>query len=405
MAPTQTATRDQLKDAFQVFNQVSEQLVGSYQQLQKQVVQLNHELAAARSERMRELAEKERLANRLTRLLDTLSAAVVVLDAEGRIQEYNPVAETLLSGIKLGCSWDRLQEQHFQPISQSGEYGLNCGRSVTLIRRSLDPEPGSILLMVDVTENRQLRDRVERQERLSAMGEMAAQLAHQLRTPLASVLLYANHLGSDELTASQRLRFSSHSRERLQFMARQIDDMLAFAKGVDIEHRSIHPHQLAKQLEHSVAPLVEANGAQFTLIDELPVDAWICGCMDALLGSMSNLINNSLELGGNGTRIKVSLLAAGGWIEFRFDDNGPGIADQQMARIFDPFYTTRSGGTGLGLAVVQSVVLAHGGTIKVQHSPMGGACFVLNLPMAASGEGGADHDCPLFDGEELRSNL
>jgi len=178
--------RDQLEDAFQMFNQVSGQLVDSYQVLQSQVTRLSEELTASRGEQMRELAEKTRLANRITRLLETLPAAVVVLDGDAVIQQYNPAAKDLLPEISIGEYWMPLIESALAAEQSGEELWLRNGRLVSLTNRSLSPEPGSIHLLLDVTETRALQARIERQNRLSNMGEMAAQLAHQIRTPLSS---------------------------------------------------------------------------------------------------------------------------------------------------------------------------------------------------------------------------
>jgi len=201
------AQKQQLENAFQVFNQVSEQLAVSYRQLQERVFQLSRELAAARTERMRQLAETERLAHWMAQLLDALPAAVVVIDDSGFIQQFNPAAEILFSDLTEGGLWSDVQETQFIPGQQGDEYRLNSGRLVSMTRRTLHPEPGQILLMLDITTTRDLQERLERRQRLSAMGEMAAQLAHQIRTPLSSALLYTAHLSRDDLSREQRERF------------------------------------------------------------------------------------------------------------------------------------------------------------------------------------------------------
>ncbi|MBA1331178.1 histidine kinase, partial [Candidatus Endoriftia persephone str. Guaymas] len=105
----QPERRESLEAAFNLFNQLSEELTGSYRQLQEQVLQLNRELAATRSDRMSQLAEKERLADRLGRLLETLPAGVVVLDGEERVVEANPAALRLIDGLTKGASWKVLE--------------------------------------------------------------------------------------------------------------------------------------------------------------------------------------------------------------------------------------------------------------------------------------------------------
>jgi two-component system sensor histidine kinase FlrB len=359
------AQRQQLEDAFLVFNQVSEQLADSYAQLQKRVAGLNQELAAARSERMRQLAEKERLANRLSTLLDGLPAGVVLVDGASVVQQYNPAAKELLPSLEHGNSWQHVFSIEVEGTVRGEELSLRSGRLLTLSERSLDPEDGRILLMLDVTETRQLQERVERQNRLSDMGQMAAQLAHQIRTPLSSALLYTAHLSRDDLSTEQRERFSSRCRTRLLHMERQINDMLAFARGGQFE-----PEEIL------------LDGLDIQLLDEYR----LCGNRDALLGALSNLATNALDHGGDEMNLRIELRALNNQFRLRFEDDGPGIPEDLKKKVFDPFFTTRTDGTGLGLAVVQSVVLGHKGRIRVLTPAYGGSCFELTLPRAVRDE-------------------
>ncbi|MEW7994154.1 MAG: PAS domain-containing protein [Candidatus Thiodiazotropha endolucinida] len=144
-----------LESAFKLFNQLSEELTGSYQQLQQQVLELNQELAAARSERMVQLAEKERLADRLERLLETLPAAVIVLDGEERVREFNPAALKLLGTLNEYDAWPEVVRAIVLTGDISGsELKLRNGRLLTLSSSQLEQTPGRILVLLDVTETR-----------------------------------------------------------------------------------------------------------------------------------------------------------------------------------------------------------------------------------------------------------
>ncbi|MDJ0807862.1 MAG: histidine kinase dimerization/phospho-acceptor domain-containing protein, partial [Gammaproteobacteria bacterium] len=240
------STRQQsLETAFGLFNQLSEQLSGSYQQLQQQVLELSQELAAARNERMLQLAEKERLADRLKRLLETLPAAVILLDCQNRVKEFNPAAAALFNRIAIDTDWPRfLAQQLRRAHPESHELHLHNGKVLSVSSSPLEQDEGKILVMLDVSEARKLQERLERQQRLGAMGEMSAQLAHQMRTPLSSALLYTGHLSSPNLTAEQRQRVTGKLRDRLQHMERQIEDILMFARGSAVGERRLSLAQL-----------------------------------------------------------------------------------------------------------------------------------------------------------------
>ncbi len=373
--------RDQLEDAFQIFNQVSGQLVDSYQVLQSQVTRLSEELAASRGEQMRELAEKTRLANRITRLLETLPAAVVVLDGNGIIQQYNPAAKELLPAIQESERWQPLIQEALVPGQKGEERWLQNGRLVSFTNRSLSPEPGSIHLLLDVTETRELQARIEQQNRLSTMGEMAAQLAHQIRTPLSSALLYNAHLAKNDLTEQQRTRFSSRCADRLRHIESQITDMLAFARGGQFEVQSIAVIQLLEEFQQMANAYCHDHGAILNVEHIYPKTCKLQGNQAALVGALLNLLSNAFENGGSSIRVRVTVKSRG-LLELVIADNGAGIPSELLSSIFEPFFTTRSDGTGLGLAVVREVVLAHLGQISVESLPGEGARFSIQLPLA-----------------------
>ncbi|MEW8032769.1 MAG: ATP-binding protein [Candidatus Thiodiazotropha endolucinida] len=369
-----------LESAFKLFNQLSEELTGSYQQLQQQVLELNQELAAARSERMVQLAEKERLADRLERLLETLPAAVIVLDGEERVREFNPAALKLLGTLNEYDAWPEVMRAIVLTGDISGsELKLRNGRLLTLSSSQLEQTPGRILVLLDVTETRRLQERLNRHERLTAMGEMSAQLAHQMRTPLSTALLYVSHLASDDLVPQKRHQFTAKLRDRLQHMERQIHDILLFARGGDAGESRLSLGKLLTAFAASVEQdLADAN-VQLLIDDQSQERAIMIGRPDALQGLLNNLLENAVQQGASEVRL---ILRVGSEIELDVADNGHGIPDDLHHRIFDPFFTTRNAGTGLGLAVVQNLMLNHGGEITSRRSDTGGALFHLRFPLA-----------------------
>lgn len=383
-----SAEREQaLHEAFQQFNLASEQLTGSYQQLQSKIVQLNDERSSVCDERLRLLIDKERVADRLAGLLEALPAAVVVLDGNNRVVDFNQAAEALL-GLSLenecwSAVWENIRQRVERDASLDGTTPLPAnGCLLSITERNLEHGAGRILVLVDVTETRQLQERLNHQERLSAMGEMAAQLAHQIRTPLSSALLYTSHLSRSDIDAIQRRCFSERLRLRLQHVERQINDMLSFAKnGVS----SVEPVLLSSLLNEFVLnsePQLDAAGAALVLHDATDSSANVLGNRDALLGALNNLMMNALEHGA--TRIEVTLAHVNSDQErasIRVKDNGTGVPVDLQDRLFEPFFTTRSDGTGLGLAVVQNVLLHHQGEVKLEQTSEPGATFLLSLPL------------------------
>jgi two-component system sensor histidine kinase FlrB len=374
--------RESLETAFNLFNQLSAELTGSYRELQLQVLELSRELAAARNERMLQLAEKEQLADRLERLLETLPAAVIVLDRHGRVSECNPAALRLLEGIEVGTHWQALLDARCQPRQPAqNELHLRDGKILSLCSSELEQAPGRILVLLDVTETRKLQQRLVHQERLGAMGQMSAQLAHQMRTPLSSALLYVSQLAKPELSGEQRTRFTAKLRARLLHMERQISDILLFARGDSSRMEAFSLAALVEEFVDNQAVELHQRGIELVWVNACDREPWILGCEDALQGVLSNLTENALQHGAK--RILLTL-HDDGQILLRFEDDGTGIPAEVRSQLFEPFFTTRSEGTGLGLSVVQNLLLSHRAEIRLVDGGQGGAAFELVFPPASA---------------------
>ena len=361
-----------LEHAFGVFNELSERLTDAYGQLEGRVAGLTRELARARSERLAETAQKEHLADQLGVLLEALPAAIVLVDRRDRVDRFNPAAEQLFPGLAWGRRWSEVKDEVVAAEPSPGDWQLHDGRRVSVSQRPLN-DRGRILVVVDTTDQRRMQERVERQDRLSAMGEMAAQLAHQVRTPLSTSVLYAGQLAKGNLSEQQRQQFGGKLLEGLRHTESLVRDMLAFSRGGNF---SSSPISIGDALHTAVAAL-QPRLRQMQAVLELDLDSAgatrIAGNQDALAGAFSNLIDNALNHGGPSVGIRIGLAVVDGeTLQLSFEDDGPGIDPAALPRIFDPFFTTRERGTGLGLAVVQAVILEHGGSLHATQSKQGG---------------------------------
>ncbi len=217
-----------------------------------------------------------------------------------------------------------------------------------------------------------------RQERLATLGEMAARLAHDVRTPLAAALLYASRLGLDGISDADRRDVAGKIVGRLRHLERLVADMLAFARGSGGRVGRCDVGALLEGTAQSIASRLGPR-AQLTIRTLAPGLA-VVGNAEALVGALVNLAINALDAVGDGdAHVEIEASARDDRAVIRVSDNGPGIPAEFHCKIFEPFFTTRSSGTGLGLAVVKSVALAHGGSVRVEDVAVG-ACFVLELP-------------------------
>lgn len=379
--PLEQESRQGLEQAFALFDQVSSQLSQSYNLLEARVSELKGELAVVSGQRMAELDEKERLANRLQNLLDLLPGGVIVIDGDGYVREANPAACELLGEPLLGVLWRQVIARSFAPREDDGhEVSLRDGRRLSIATRSLDAEPGQLVLLNDLTETRRLQDQLARHQRLSSLGRMVASLAHQIRTPLSAAMLYASHLAdpAQELPGETRQRFAGNLKERLHELEHQVRDMLVFARGELPLNDRISPKALFQALQQAAQAHVQGHAVRWqcdTHLGEL-----LCN-RDTLVGAMLNLIENALQASAEPARLKVHLMRREGALHLCVSDAGSGIDAQLLERLGEPFLTTKATGTGLGLAVVQAVVRAHRGELRLRSKLGRGTCVTVVLPL------------------------
>ncbi|SDS57328.1 PAS/PAC sensor signal transduction histidine kinase [Halopseudomonas litoralis] len=374
--------REKLEQAHDLFSRMSDQLRESHGLLEQQVEQLQAQLAEVNAQRTRELAEKACLAGRLQNLLDLLPGGVIVLDGRGVVREANPAARELLGEPLEGQLWRELIRDRFAPRDDDyHEVSLRSGRRVSLATRSLRDEPGQIILLTDLTETRQLQTQVARNERLSALGRMVASLAHQIRTPLSTALLYASHLHQPDLSVTHRQRFSQRLKDRLQTIEQQVRDMLLFAKGDLPLTDRLSAHEFFADLQQQAETLIGESGADCRWVDRCPPGVQLHCNRETLIGAALNLIDNAIQAGTPAARLKVCQRLQEGRLSLSVVDVGRGMTPAELARIGEPFYTTRAQGTGLGVSVVKSVAHAHGGAFLLRSRAGQGTWAELVLPV------------------------
>ncbi|WP_232465137.1 sensor histidine kinase [Oleiphilus messinensis] len=373
----------QVSQIVNMFNHLSSQLTESYRNLENRVGQLNGELSEEVQQRRKELEEKERVANRLETLLRLLPAAVVVLDGHGVIQQCNDAAIDLLGEPLEGERWLDVIQRCFSPRHDDGhEVSLKDGRRVSIAIRSMDNTPGQLILLTDLTETRQLQAQLSRSERLSSMGRMVASLAHQVRTPLSTAMLYAGHLCQSEIDDEMRIKCATKLMSRLTHLEQQVRDMLIFARGETPMAERVCIDEIKVLLEQAADAPVQSSNSHIEWDNRCHGEYISCN-RDALIGACMNLINNSIEAVKGEAHIRVCLTSVPGErVAITVEDNGPGLPDTDTEQVLEAFYTTKSQGTGLGLAVVQAVAKAHKGVFSLnnRNQPERGVIATLILP-------------------------
>lgn len=377
---TPSHNAEQLHDAFEVFSHQSGLLEESYRDLQDTVEALTRQLRREQSARLRELVKKEKLGRRMAELLETLPGAILVLDESGIVRQQNSKASELLNQPLIGCSWASIVSREIADGGgEDGNIKLRDGRWLTLSRRQLGFESGEVLLLSDITESRRIGELRQRNERLTTIGEMTAEFAHQVRTPLASAMLYAGQL--DTSNPNQE-RIANKILTGLGDLKRMVNDMLGFAAGARADQEQVSVRQLFGEVAESIKG--QLGGKTTVCVSVTDASLTVAANKDAIKGALLNLVTNADQAGDGGANILLHGHRFGDDVHLCVTDDGPGIPADIQPRLFDAFFTTRPQGTGLGLSVVKAVVAAHNGDVSVSTSERG-TSFTICIPALQRG--------------------
>lgn len=387
MSNPETKVQDphMLEVAFEHFNVVSVELTKAYRRLEQQVGLLNAQLDQANHELRQQLAANAELAERLGMLLEALPAGVIELSIDDVVLTENPMAMQMLGQSVVGLQWSCVlatliasgPDQVFW-LSRTHD-GLN--RHLTIQYKGLPATGRRIVLLQDVTRLNQLTVELARQQNLAAMGSMAASLAHQLRTPLSTAMLYAANLRQAALMEDDRKRFIDKILARLQALEGLIQNMLGFVRGHVLQLEPLDIGSIIEELHAVIVPQSQARSVQLRRVCSVFPTTKVMGDRKALVGALTNLVENALYFSPAGGTVCIDVSHAESGLVITVDDEGPGIHPEHRERLFEPFFTTRSGGTGLGLAIVKKVAEELGGGVRCSNRPATGARFELTLPI------------------------
>ena len=209
------------------------------------------------------------------------------------------------------------------------------------------------------------------------MGELAASLAHQIRTPLATALLYASQMALPNRSRENLTRCGERTVDSLKQLDKLVTDMLAFAQGGSARE-VVSVSALLEQVAQWLRPALR-QGVRLTIRTQAP-DLTVRANAPSLVSAVLNLATNALQAATADLDLELSARRGRhGRAQILVSDNGPGVPEEIRARIFEPFFTTRANGNGIGLAIVKSVVEAHHGSIRLVAAGVG-ATFVIDLP-------------------------
>ena len=370
---------------------------------------LAREIRTGRS-RLRELGELYR------KIIGNVSSGLLTVDRDDRISSFNREAERItgwrenealgarlaevLPGWKSGdlVAGEGLATQDLEPgVAQRRSLHLTTrdgrevylGFSVSPLRGDRNEFEGFVIVFQDLTEVVAMEERLRRSERLAAVGQLAARLAHEIRTPLAS-LLGAIELLERELKPKGRpsRRLFGIVQRETQRLSRLLSDFLAFARPKRPRPLIVDLRSLLEEVQDL---LLRGEAPSIAIEIEAEDEARVSGDPDQLRQVLWNLLLNAVqaEPSDGVVRVRVRRAAVASEIGFQsvevtVEDRGAGIPAESLSQVFDPFFTTKPKGTGLGLATVHRVVEAHGGSVQITSELGQGTCVRVFLPAESS---------------------
>ena len=378
------ADTPELASALQALSSISENLLSSYTTLAARAERIERELYATNEQ--------------LEAVLRALPTGVVVHDATGRIQRANPAACAILGAsepelVAAGSHEllsGRLCGGQTRTIAQQDGAARLVEQRCSPIHGPQGASAGTVEILDDRTEVARLTERLHSLDKMAGLGTLAAGIAHEIRNPLNAVRGFAELLRRDTNGDAHRARWSALICEGVDEADAIISSMLSFGAPERLRRETLDAREL---IESAVALARRSlpNGgdpALWTISSASDCPAFV-GDRIKLRQALRNLVANALEAQPQGGRVHITCRRAAGEVLFDVFDGGPGIAPELRGRVADPFFTTRAGGTGLGLALVHTIAELHGGRFEVsptraprQHG--GGAHLVLALPFSTN---------------------
>ena len=384
----------QLNEAFESFTLASRSLEGYYERLQSRVEYLSRELEERNRQLSRALLDTDEAKNYLDAIVQGISEAIVVLDSADSVTMINRAARDMLglqAGEAIGLKFDSLGIELQQDGAETVLLSGGIRRSVIVSRSSISDASGrargSVVLFNDITRLRELEVLEERNHRLIAMGEMAANIVHEIRSPLCSIELYASMLARD-LAGTEHTELAEGISTGIKSLNNVLTNMLYFAKQQRAGRKRIDLWGVLRTALDTLAPMLDAKGITVRTSGALDDEKSLMGDAELLGQVFLNVVLNAAQAVGQGGGVGVRLSCKDGFAVAEVTDDGPGIRDEDLERIFDPFFSTRDRGTGLGLAIAAKIMQAHGGRIRVSSRVGRGSTFGLYLPLAAQAKEG-----------------
>jgi two-component system sensor histidine kinase FlrB len=360
-----------LEEAFAIFYAESQKLEAQQADLQEKINQLSSELQQSNQ--------------RLGILLNAIPAGVILLE-NNIVLLHNPAVLQFLPSLSKGNQFALPSE--WQASIAPGEYVIgnpedrNAPQKMVQVIQ-INEGMRSFIQIQDITANIALHQETQRENRLTAMGKMAAGIAHQFRTPLATALLYSSHLCDDEVEPAMAKEFALRLRKQLLDLEKLSQDMLRFISNRPNKTVLTSAQQLIEEAQASIQALFETKGVALSIQCAIPDTVMLLVEPKSIPNALVAILENALAVSKADDTVVLTVSTESKKLIVTIADQGPGIASTMIDSLFEPFSTTSANGTGLGLSIAKNTLDAHRGTIGAYNTQVG-AVFKITLPITQS---------------------
>jgi nitrogen-specific signal transduction histidine kinase len=375
-------------------------MTASMQAVIKKLKEQEKELEALHRAERERAQQTERMSEAVTR---NMPAGLLLLNSSGLITSANPAAEAalgvkslvyrrysevlgagsrlteLLAGcLELGRTFRREEVEYLTPSHELRQLGV----TISPIQNNANDITGAICLLSDLTELAALQKQIHMKENLAALGELSAGIAHEFKNALATISGYAQMIRSEAKPGTDLHEHGELILRQTRSLTHVVTEFLKFARPLELADERVSLRPMLERIVAEVGEVVPGVPVIITgeFSDVSGDDALL---RQAILNLARNAAEASSENPAGGRVIIRGEIDKSGQLQgqrISITDNGPGIPAEALTKIFMPFYTTKANGTGLGLAVVQKIVVQHGGSVEARNQPLGGAEFLVWLP-------------------------
>jgi PAS domain S-box-containing protein len=381
-----------LNEAFYSFTQASKSLEAYYLKLGEKVQYLTQELEKKNAQLNDAVSKLSESKDFLQAVLQSIGEAMIVLDQNEKITMMNRAAEEMfsLASDKTGGTGFHELAKAFEEGAAGTLLSVN-GRKYDVIRTrskvcdSKGVVRGHVVLVKDVTKLKDLERQQERNSRLISMGEMAAKIVHEIRSPLCSIELFSTMLAND-LEGTSHAEMAKGISTGIQSLNNILTNMLLFARNQKPSFREVRLSGVIDESIGMLAPFIEIRQVR---LSKALTDDVASGDHELLKQVFMNIFMNAIQAMPGGGRLEVLMKFRDDFLTVSVIDEGEGISPENIEKIFDPFFSTKDKGTGLGLTIAHKIMQCHNGFIKAFMNDAGGSTFCLYFPRIEKFESGS----------------